>query len=167
MNGTGEKPLNVKGLHIVALFEGAKGAIVLLAGFGVLALIHKGVNQAVEQLVRHFHVNPARHYPHIFIDALTRVSDMQLWVIAFSALCYSIVRFVEAYGLWRRMPWAEWFGLLTGGMYIPLELYEVARRATWPKITVLAVNLGVVGYLAYVLLQSRRTPPSKQLPNHP
>jgi uncharacterized membrane protein (DUF2068 family) len=81
---------------------------------------------------------------------------MQLWGLAFSALCYSIVRFVEAYGLWKRMAWAEWFGLLTGGMYIPLELFEVVRRVTWPKMSILVVNLGVVGYLAYVLLQSRR-----------
>ena len=156
MNVNEEHPLQLKGLQIVALLEGAKGAIVLLAGFGILALIHEGVNQAVEQLVRHLHINPARHYPRIFIDAATHVTDMQLWVLALSALCYSIVRFVEAYGLWRRMAWAEWFALLTGGMYIPLELFEVAHRATWPKITLLVVNLGVVGYLAYILLQSRR-----------
>lgn len=156
MHDNGENPVQIRGLHIVALLEGAKGAIVLLTGFGILALIHEGAHHAVEKLVRHLHINPARHYPSIFIDLAKHVTDLQLWVLAFSALCYAVVRFVEAYGLWRRMAWAEWFGLLTGGMYIPLELFEVARRATWPKITVLVVNLGVVGYLAYVLLQSRR-----------
>jgi uncharacterized membrane protein (DUF2068 family) len=156
MNDNGEHPAQIRGLRIVALLEGAKGTIVLLTGFGVLALIHEGAHSAVEQLVQHLHINPARHYPRIFIDLATHVTDMQLWGIAFSALCYSAVRFVEAYGLWKRMAWAEWFGLLTGGMYIPLELFEVARRATWPKITILVVNLVVVGYLAYVLLQSRR-----------
>jgi uncharacterized membrane protein (DUF2068 family) len=127
-----------------------------LAGFGILALIHEGAHQAVEQLARHLHINPARHYPQIFLDLATHVTDLQLWVLALSALGYAIVRFLEAYGLWRRMAWAEWFGLLTGGMYIPLELFEVARSATWPKISILVVNLGVVGYLAYILLQSRR-----------
>jgi uncharacterized membrane protein (DUF2068 family) len=156
MNGNGENPSQIKGLRIVALFEGAKGTIVLLAGFGLLALIHEGVYDAVEQLVRLLHINPARHYPRIFIDVATHVTDLQLWGLAFSALCYAVVRFVEAYGLWNRMVWAEWFGLLTGGMYIPLELFEVARRATWPKITVLVVNLGVVGYLAYILLKAKR-----------
>ena len=156
MHDNGENPAQIKGLRIVALFEGAKGTIVLLTGFGILALIHEGVHQAAEKIVRHLHINPARHYPSIFIDLAAHVTDLQLWVLAFSALCYAIVRFAEAYGLWRRMAWAEWFGLLTGGMYIPLELFEVVRRATWPKITILVVNLGVVGYLAYVLLQSRR-----------
>jgi uncharacterized membrane protein (DUF2068 family) len=156
MHDNGENSAQLKGLRIVALFEGAKGTIVLLAGFGILALIHEGVYEAVEQLVRHLHINPARHYPRIFIDAATHVTDLQLWVLAFSALCYAIVRLVEAYGLWMRMAWAEWFGLLTGGMYIPLELFEVTRKATWSKISILVVNLGVVAYLSYVLLQSRR-----------
>jgi len=156
MEEIGEKPAQIRGLHIIAVLEGAKGAIVLFTGFGILALIHEGAHQAVEELVRHLHINPARHYPGIFIDVATHVTDLQLWVLAFSALCYAVVRFVEAYGLWRRMAWAEWFGLLTGGMYIPLELFEVVRKATWPRITVLVVNLVVVGYLAYVLLLTRR-----------
>ena len=31
------------GLRVVALFEGAKGALVLVAGFGLLSLIHEDV----------------------------------------------------------------------------------------------------------------------------
>lgn len=149
-------PRQLKGLRIVALFEGAKGAIVLLTGFGILALIHENVHHVAELLVRHLHINPARHYPRIFIDAVMHVTDLQLWGLAVSALCYALVRFVEAYGLWRRMSWAEWFGLLTGGMYIPIELFEVMRGVTWPKMSILVVNLGVVVYLAYALLQAKR-----------
>jgi len=37
--------------------------------------------------------------------------------MAISALLYSVVRFIEAYGLWLLRPWAEWFGLLTGGAW--------------------------------------------------
>ncbi len=44
--------------------------------------------------------------------------------------------------------WAEWFGVLTGGRYIPVELYEVSRSLTWPKVTILTVNIGVLSYLA-------------------
>ena len=150
-------PAQIRGLRIVAVLEGAKGAIVLLTGFGILAIIHEGAHHAIEQLVRYLlHINPAHHYRSVFINVARHVTDLQLWVLAICALCYAVVRFVEAYGLWRRMAWSQWFGLVTGGMYIPLELFEVAHRATWPKITILAVNLGVVGYLAFVLVQSRQ-----------
>lgn len=143
-------------LRVVAIFEATKGLLVLVAGFGLLAFIHKDIHLAAEQIVRHLHINPARHYPRIFIDAANQVKDMHLWVMAFSALLYSMVRFVEAFGLWKQRQWAEWFALLTGGMYIPLELFEIMRGVTWPKATVLTINTAIVIYMAYVLYRSRQ-----------
>lgn len=154
-----KKKLVVKnGLRIVAMFEAAKGIIVLLAGFGVLSFIHKDLHLAAMQLVRVLHFNPAKHYPSIFIDAADRVTDLQLWMLALSALVYSAVRLAEAYGLWKQLLWAEWFGLLSGAMYIPIEVFEVSRELSWPRITVLVVNVGVVAYLADNLSKSRRAP---------
>ena len=147
----------IRGIRIVSFFEGAKGLLVLLVGLGLLEFIHKDLHQVAEQIVRQFHLNPARHYPRIFIDAINNLTDGQLLAMAFSALMYSAVRFVEAVGLWLQKQWAEWFGLLTGGLYIPVELFEITRGMTWPKVTVLIVNAGVVGYLAYILYRSRQT----------
>ncbi len=146
----------VRGIHIVSFFEGVKGLLVLLVGFGLLEFIHRDLHLAAEQLVREFHLNPARHYPRIFIDAINHLTDRQLLTMAFAALLYSAVRFVEAIGLWLQKQWAEWFGLLSGGLYIPFELLEITRGITWSKVTVLIVNAGVVVYLAYILYQARQ-----------
>ena len=145
------------GLRIVAIFEGAKGILVLLSGFGLLSLIHKDLHLAASQLLQHLNLNPASHYPVIFLDAVNRVTDVQLWFMAAAALLYAAVRIIEAFGLWMQRPWAEWFGLLTGGMYIPVELYEVLRGASWPKVTVLIVNSAIVLYLLVVILKSRKS----------
>lgn len=142
------------GLRVVALFEATKGALVLSVGFGLLAFIHKDLHLAAEQLVRHIHLNPARHYPQIFIDAANHLTDSRLLAMAVAAFLYSVVRFVEAFGLWRQRQWAEWFALLTGGMYIPVEFYENLRGVTWAKATVLTVNAAIVMYMAYVLYRS-------------
>ena len=144
------------GLRVVALFEAAKGLLVVFVGFGLLSCIHKDLLSVAEQLVRHFHLNPARRYPRIFIDAANHLTDRYLWALAFSALLYAVVRFVEAYGLWHQRQWAKWFGLLTGAMYVPVELVGIMRGPTWPKVTVLVINSGIVGYLAYALWRSRR-----------
>ena len=144
------------GLKIVALFEGAKGAIVLLAGFGLLLLIHKDLHQTGADLIRHYDLNPASKYPRIFLDLADRTSDANLWAMAAGALIYSVVRFAEAVGLWLDRRWAEWFGLLTGAMYIPVELYELSKRITWPKVTVIVTNVFVVSYLLYMLLKRRK-----------
>lgn len=146
---------HVRGLYVVSLFEGAKGLLVLLAGFEVLTFIHRDIHAAALQLVAHLHLNPASQYPRIFLDLSERIHDTQLWGLALAAAMYSLVRMIEAVGLWLRKSWAEWFAVLTGGMYIPIELLEVARSATWPRVTVLAVNLGVVSYLLYVLARNR------------
>lgn len=143
-----------RGLHVVALFEGAKGLLVLAVGFELLSFIHKDIHEAAVRLVEHLHFNPASHYPRIFLDLTERMNDARLWSMAVAAAMYSVVRMVEAVGLWLRKAWAEWFAVLTGGMYIPVEIFEVARRATWPRVTVLVVNLAVVSYLLFVLVRS-------------
>ncbi|MGB9080435.1 MAG: DUF2127 domain-containing protein [Desulfuromonadaceae bacterium] len=150
---TGNKPYP-QGLHVVALFEGAKGVLVLLVGFELLSFIHKDIHEAAMRLVEHFHLNPANHYPRIFLDVMERINDTRLWGMAIAAAMYSIARIIEAVGLWLKQRWAEWFAILTGGMYIPVEMYEVAHRVTWPKITVLIVNVGVVSYLLFVLIRN-------------
>jgi uncharacterized membrane protein (DUF2068 family) len=144
------------GLRIVSIFEAIKGLLVLLTGFGILAYIHKDLHLAAERLVRHFHLNPASRYPRIFLDLADRVNDGELWFMALSALLYSLVRFVEAYGLWRQRHWAEWFAVLTGGIYVPLELFEITHGVTWPKAVLLIVNAGIVGYLSFVLSRTRQ-----------
>lgn len=144
------------GLRVVAVFEGAKGGLVLITGFGFLAFLHRDLHSAAEEIVRHLHVNPARHYPRIFLDAADRVTDTQLWILAFSAFLYAVIRFIEAIGLWHRKLWAAWFGVLSGGIFIPVELFEVVHRLSWAKLTVLSVNLAIVAYLGYALMESRR-----------
>ncbi len=150
---TGKKT-HSRGLHVVALFEGAKGLLVLLVGFELLTFIHKDIHEAAVRLVEHIHLNPASHYPRIFLDFAERINDSKLRNLAIAAAFYSIVRFIEAFGLWLRKRWAEWFAILTGGIYIPVEIYEVAQHVTWPRVTVLFVNIGVVSYLLFVLIRN-------------
>ncbi len=146
---------HARGLHVVALFEGAKGLLVLLVGFELLTYIHKDINEAAMHLVKHLHLNPASHYPRIFLDLMEHVDDTKLWSMALAAAMYFIVRMIEATGLWLRKTWAEWFAILTGGMYIPVEIYEVAIKVSWPRVTVLVINLGIVSYLLFVLIKER------------
>ena len=66
------------------------------------------------------------------------------------------VALIEAYGLWRGRRWAEWFALVTASVYVPLEIYAIARHVTWVKVLALVVNSGVVAYMGYVLYYSGR-----------
>jgi|ERR1039457_349271 uncharacterized membrane protein (DUF2068 family) len=152
----GRSEVRKVGIEIIAIFEGAKGVIVLLAGCGLLLLLHKDLNQTASDLIRHLHMNPARKYPQIFLDLAGKVTDTNLWAMAFAAIIYSVVRFTEAVGLWLNRRWAEWFGLLSGSMYIPVEIFEVVRSATVLKISLLVINAFIVLYLLYIVLLRRK-----------
>ena len=55
----------VAGVRAVGVFEAAKGVVVLIAGLGLLSLVHRDAQHAAETIVRHLHLNPARHYPRV------------------------------------------------------------------------------------------------------
>uniref|UniRef100_UPI0039C911CE DUF2127 domain-containing protein n=1 Tax=Horticoccus sp. 23ND18S-11 TaxID=3391832 RepID=UPI0039C911CE len=147
------RPLRT-GVRTVALFEAGKGALVLVAGLGLLTLIDRDVQEMAEHVVRLSHLNPASHYPHIFVEAASHVTNQRLWWLAAAAAAYAVVRGVEAFGLWHGRRWAEWFALVAGALYIPVEIYEIFHHVTWLKVAVFAVNAGIVLAMAYALRHS-------------
>lgn len=156
------------GLRVVAAFEAAKGFIVLAAGLGLFHLVHKDAEDAAERLVRHLHLDVDSHYPRIFIDAASRMDDTHLRILATVALLYSLVRFVEGYGLWRDRRWAEWFGAVSGAVYLPLEIYKLWEGVTWMRVAILLVNAIVVFYLTQLLVRRQTDPvPTPNSPSAP
>lgn len=145
------------GLRAIAIFEAAKGGLILLAGFGALSLVDRDVADIAVRILHRFHLNPASRYPSIFVDAAERVTDPQLWMLAAFAFGYATFRLVEAWGLWKGMRWAEWMAAASGGLYIPIELYELFRHATWIKWTALIANVIIVLYMVYALHRRKST----------
>lgn len=140
-----------RSVRLIAMFEAAKGSLVFLAGFGLLGLVHRDVGHYAEELVRHFHLNPASRFPRIFLEAAAKSNDTTLVLLACAAFAYATFRLVEAFGLWHQRRWAEWLGAVSGSAYIPIELYELMHGVSWPKVMLLTVNLACVVYLVSVL----------------
>ena len=143
-------------IRAVALVELAKGALVFVAGLGLLSFLHRDVQMVVEQLVHHLHLDPASRAPRIFLDLAGRVTSQDLWLLAIGATVYAMVRFAEGYGLWRERAWAEWLGAVSGLIYVPLEIESLLRGVTPLKIITLTVNVVVVIVLVDALVQRRR-----------
>jgi uncharacterized membrane protein (DUF2068 family) len=143
-----------RALRVVAVFEACKGLFVLFAGLALFSFIHQNFQIAAEQLVGHLHLNPAKNIPRIFVEVATNLTDGRIRLLALFALFYSFMRFVESYGLWFAKRWAEWFALLSGCLYLPVELYELLKGVTWLKIIFVSLNLIIVLYMAVMLKQS-------------
>lgn len=138
-------------VRAVAVFEAAKGLLVLLAGMGALSSVHQDIQGLAERLVAHLHLNPAGAYPRIFLDFAAGLTDARLGALAALAAGYASVRFIEAYGLWHGRRWAELLAAVSGGVYIPFELFGIARGDTWFSLAALAVNVAVVALMIAAL----------------
>ena len=109
-----------------------------------------------EHLLQRLHLNPAHHYPRIFLEASGAVTTTKLWLLCLGAAAYATIRFVEAYGLWRERTWAEWFAVVSASLYLPFELFEIAEQVTPTKIALITINLVIIFYLARMLFKNRR-----------
>ncbi len=143
-------------LRAIALFEAAKGLLVLAVGGGLLSLLGGNVQATAEKLISLSHLNPASPYPRLFIESAGHLTDAHLCWMAVGALGYSTIRLVETVGLWQSRSWAAWIGALSGGIYLPLEIAELTQRITPLRLGVLAVNLAIVSLLGLTLWQRRR-----------
>ena len=62
-------------LRTVALFEAFKGALVLAAGCGLLALFHGDAQCLADALVGRLHLHPAKNTPQVFLQLLQNISN--------------------------------------------------------------------------------------------
>jgi uncharacterized membrane protein (DUF2068 family) len=143
------------GLRGIALFEAGKGLLAVIVAMWLLSLLHKDIQNVAEHLLRFLHrifrLNPDGHLARSIVRGARRVTpgNLHLWIGG--TMIYAIIRFVEAAGLWLEKQWAEWFALISGCLYIPIEIYELAHHATPIKWAVFATNLLIVAYLAWLL----------------
>ena len=147
---------HVKGVRTVATLEFVKGVVVVLAGLGVFSMRNKDIWGITESFLEFFHVNPYNHYVGVFINLVYRISDMHLWKIALVATVYVALRFIEAYGLWRIRPWAEWLAIASGSLYVPFEIEDLLRRPDMFRFTIIVVNVGIVLYMMMLRLEAAK-----------
>ncbi len=144
-----------KGLRAIAILEASKGIVVLIVGMGLLLTFGEDGKASAIQLIHYLHLNPTGDYAGRFIRAMARLEESQLSLVVGVASIYSAARFIEAYGLWMQRRWAEWFAALSGAIYIPIELYELYYRPSWITFGALLLNIGIVGYMVWVLRESK------------
>jgi uncharacterized membrane protein (DUF2068 family) len=144
------------GLRGVAIFEAGKGLLAVAAAIWVVTLLHKDMQNVAARMLELLHINPDRHLYQWLLRTVGGLTPRGLWGIVALIMGYSVIRFVEAAGLWLEKEWAEWFALVSGALYVPFEIYHLIRHPTGIKWLILGVNLLVVVYLAWLLMDSHK-----------
>jgi len=144
-------------LRSIALFEAAKGLLALAAACGLLSLRHTDLHVATDAFLLRHGVDPERHYTRLFIESVAKATNHHAGEIAGLAFAYALIRLVEAYGLWQGKHWAEWFAVISAGIYLPLEFQHFAHHATLLNAGVTFFNIVIILYLAKLLSQQHRS----------
>ena len=142
-------------LRAVALFEAAKGLLAWAAAAGLLSLRHTDLHAATDAFLRRHGFDPEQHYTRLFIESVARATHHHSGQIVCLALVYGVIRLAEAYGLWNARHWAEWFAVLSAGLYLPLELEHFTHRPGLLNAGIIAFNLALIFYLGKLLFQQR------------
>ncbi|GAC1663865.1 MAG: DUF2127 domain-containing protein [Candidatus Acidiferrum sp.] len=136
-----------RGLLLIGAFKLFKGLALLAMGIGALGLMHKDVAAELERLINFLRVDPDNYYIQKMLDKFSILDDRKLRELSVGTFFYSALLLTEGVGLMLRKRWAEYFTVIATCSFIPLEIYELVRRATGVRVVLLAINVAVVVYL--------------------
>lgn len=134
-------------LLLIGLFKLLKGVLLVIVAIGALRLLHKDVAEVVAHWVDVLRVDPDNRFIHKVIVRSFGIDAKQLKEISAGTFFYAGILLTEGIGLLMRKHWAEYFTIISTGVFIPLEIYEIFHHFTWIKILVMAVNVAIVWYL--------------------
>src|SRR5580698_4428295 len=149
-----QKPAS-QGLILIGLFKLVKALLLIMVGIGALRLLHKDIAHTITHWVDVLRVDPDNRFIHGIIARAFDVTPAKLKELSVGTFFYAGLLLTEGTGLLLRKHWAEYFTVIVTGSFIPLEIYELIRRATFAKVTVLLLNVAVVVYLAINLRRDR------------
>jgi uncharacterized membrane protein (DUF2068 family) len=144
------------GLRVIAAFKLLKGLALIAVGIGALRLLHKDTAAVVEHWVNVFRVDPHNHFINLLLDKLSILDDRRLKELSVGTFVYAGVFLVEGVGLALKRRWAEYLTIITTSSLLPIEIYELVKRASAGKVLALVINLAVVVYLIVELRRSRK-----------
>jgi len=146
-----------RGLRLIAAFKIFKGLVLFAVGVGAVKLLHKDVAFEVERWADIFRVDPNNHYIHRLLERFLTLDARKLKELSVGTFFYSALLLTEGTGLMLGKRWAEYFTIIATSSFIPLEVYELTKRVSSPRLVVLLINVAVVVYLVVELRRSRKS----------
>jgi uncharacterized membrane protein (DUF2068 family) len=146
-----EHALHDRGLLLIAIFKMAKSAFFFCVGMGALHFLHKDLSDEVLKLAKELHRDPEGKVVSLVLKNVHLIDEHRLRQLGIGTFSYSALALTEGIGLLLEKTWAEFLTLGLTVSFLPWEIYELIEHATWIKAALFAINLGVLGYLVWLL----------------
>jgi uncharacterized membrane protein (DUF2068 family) len=143
-------------LYAIIALKLLKGLLFVTLALVAYTLSDNNLPAEYRNLLQHLRFNPERKF---WADLAVQVGHLTeanvLWAAA-GTLVYSLFSLVEGVGLMFRVSWAGWMAMGESAFFIPIEVYELVRRANPDRprpghdatvLVILGLNILIVWYL--------------------
>jgi uncharacterized membrane protein (DUF2068 family) len=143
-------------LYAIIFFKLIKG--VLFSAFGVV-LYFQASNDlprewddllkqpVVAHIFERLRIHPENKFFLHIAEQIDNVTEAQVHVWATGIMLFSLFPLVEGIGLLYRVFWAGWLTIGESAFFVPIEMYELARKFSPFLLLVMVVNVLIVWYL--------------------
>jgi uncharacterized membrane protein (DUF2068 family) len=153
--GKTPKASHDRGLLAIGLFKLAKAIFFFCVGVGAIHLLHKDLEDEVMRLALRFKFDPESRLVSLLLAKVDLIDAHRLRQISVGTFGYSALALTEGVGLLLEKVWAEYLTLILTISFLPWELYELARKPDWFRLSLLLINLAVLWYLVWLLRRKR------------
>jgi uncharacterized membrane protein (DUF2068 family) len=144
-----------RGLLLIGLFKLGKAIFFFCIGAGAIHLLHKDVGDEVTRLALRLRFDPESRLVALILHKADLIDAHRLRQISVGTFGYSALALTEGVGLLLEKVWAEYLTLILTASFLPWELYEIARRPDWFRLSLLLINLAVLAYLIWLLRRKK------------
>jgi uncharacterized membrane protein (DUF2068 family) len=144
-----------RGLLAIGLFKLAKAIFFFCVGVGAIHLLHKDLEDEVMRLALRLKFDPESRFVSLLLEKVDLIDAHRLRQISVATFGYSGLALTEGVGLLLEKVWAEYLTLILTVSFLPWELYELARRPDWFRLSLLLINIAVLWYLIWLLRRKK------------
>jgi uncharacterized membrane protein (DUF2068 family) len=140
-----------KWLMLIAIYKLGQALLFIALGVGALRLLHQDIQDVLTQLIDHLRFNPESKLINFILVQSSIIDDHMLRRVSAVLFAYAGLGMIEGIGLYLEKGWAEYLTLFITGSFLPWEVFEVIRRLTWIRASLLVLNVLVFLYLLKVV----------------
>jgi uncharacterized membrane protein (DUF2068 family) len=144
-----------RGLMLIGVLKLLKGLALLIAGIGVLSLLHRDAAETVRHWIEAIRIDPHDRLIDHLLEKIAGVDHRTLRRLGVGTLLYSGVFCTEGIGLLMAQHWAEYMTTGVTASFLPLEVWELFAHPSVVKTIVVLLNVAVVVYLVLEIKKER------------
>ncbi len=136
------------GLLILIAYKAVQS--LLLASTSVVLLLARIHHGAIRQAAMLLEEYPLESHQVVVTWLLVHIAQISPHTLLFGSVAaglYALLSLIEAIGLWQGRTWVRWLLLVAVGLSLPVEVWELLRAATWPKLALFAINATIFWYV--------------------